>query len=202
MIPQRCLRIGGERIQHTRFIEGDEMGDIRVGLIGVDTSHTVAFTEIFHDPHHKHHVPGVKVVACYPTTSSDIPKSANRAVGFQKRLIDDHGVDMVDSAAALADQVDAVMIASVDGRRHLKEFEQVAEAGKPVFIDKPFTAGLADAKKIAELVMKLVSGESVARTDNYMMPDPVAGQSIAPPPRRTTTSPRPGSGAERPRRPN
>lgn len=130
------------------------MSDIRVGMIGCDTSHVVAFTEIFHNPHHAHHVPGVKVVACWPTFSEDVESSIKRVDGFRKRLADDYGVEMVDGAAALLERVDAVMIESVDGRRHLKEFEAIASAGKPVFIDKPFTASLADAKKIAALAEK------------------------------------------------
>ncbi len=127
------------------------MSAIRVGLIGCDTSHVIAFTEIFHNPHHAHHVPGVKVVACQPTLSEDIPRSAERGLIFKKRLVDEYGVTMVDSADALVELTDAVMIASVDGRRHLKEYASVVKAGQPVFIDKPFTANLHDAKKIAAL---------------------------------------------------
>jgi hypothetical protein len=127
------------------------VSDVRVGLIGCDTSHVGAFTEIFHNPHHAHHVPGVKVVVCWPTFSPDIRSSAERVRKFKNALVKNYGVEMVDGAEALLERVDAVMIESVDGRRHLKEFEAVAPAGKPVFIDKPFTASLADAKKIAAL---------------------------------------------------
>jgi len=47
--------------------------------------------------------------------------------------------------------VDAVMIESVDGRPHLRQVRPAFKAGKLVFIDKPFTAGLTDAREIVRL---------------------------------------------------
>ncbi|MCK5844700.1 MAG: hypothetical protein KAG97_08345, partial [Victivallales bacterium] len=47
--------------------------------------------------------------------------------------------------------VDAFLLESVDGRQHLEQFAVLAELGKPVFIDKPFTCSFADAKAIADL---------------------------------------------------
>ena len=94
----------------------------------------------------------MRVVACYPSFSPDIENSVSRVEGFKKRLTEQWGVKMVDSIDALLDQVEVVLIESVDGRRHLPELREVAAAGKPAYIDKPFTASLADAKEIVRLV--------------------------------------------------
>ena len=124
---------------------------IRVGIIGYDTSHSPAFAEVLNNTGHPFHVPGARVVAGYPSYSDDIEFSRSRVEGFSEQMaaLD---VPVVDSIAALLEQVDAVLLESVDGRRHLPEVEPVLRAGKPVFVDKPFTASYADALAIARLV--------------------------------------------------
>jgi predicted dehydrogenase len=60
-------------------------------------------------------------------------------------------VKIVDSPEAVAEQADLVLIESVDGRVHRKQFEQIARFKKPTFIDKPMTTSLADAQAIFRL---------------------------------------------------
>ncbi len=125
---------------------------IRVGMIGCDTSHCGKFTEILHGEKARGDGPGVRVVACYPSFSKDIKSSADRVEGFKKQLAEKWGVKLTASIEEMLDQVDAVLLESVDGRRHLKELRPVAAAGKPVYIDKPFAASLADAKAMVKLI--------------------------------------------------
>ncbi len=124
---------------------------IKVGIIGLDTSHAPAFTRILNDPADKNHVPGAKVVAAYPGGSRDIPNSWDRLPGFTAELKDKYGVEIVDSIPALLAKVDVVLLESVDGRPHLEQVKPVFAAGKRVFIDKPLSASWADAKEIARL---------------------------------------------------
>lgn len=124
---------------------------IKVGIIGCDTSHCPAFTRILNDPSNPNHVPGAKVVAVYPGGSPDLPSSANRVDGYTAELRDKWGAEVVDSIPALCAKVDAVLLESVDGRVHLEQVKPVFEAGKRVFIDKPLAATLADAREIARL---------------------------------------------------
>src|SRR5690606_35005962 len=49
---------------------------LRVGLIGLDTSHVVAFTRLLNDPAHPDHVPGARVVAAFKGGSPDVEASA------------------------------------------------------------------------------------------------------------------------------
>jgi len=122
--------------------------DLRIGIIGCDTSHATAFTELLNNPQAKDHVPGGKVVAAYKGGSPDIAASASRVDGFARTLQDKYGVKMYESIEELCAQVDAVLLESVDGRAHRKQVEPVLKARKPVFIDKPMAASLTDVIEI------------------------------------------------------
>lgn len=126
--------------------------EIRVGMIGCDTSHCGAFTGMFNDPQAKGHTPGFQVVACYPSFSPDLESSASRVDGYKKMLSEKYGVKMTRSIEEMLEQVDVVLLESVDGRRHLQELKPVAKAGKPVYIDKPFAASVADAREMVKLI--------------------------------------------------
>ncbi len=115
---------------------------LRAGIVGCDTSHAIAFTKLINDPQATGARAEVEVVAAFPGGSPDLPSSADRVEGYVKELRE-MGVEIVDSIPALAEKCDVILLESVDGRPHLKQFEQLA-VGKPVFIDKPAAANLAD----------------------------------------------------------
>ncbi len=124
---------------------------IRIGIIGLDTSHVVAFTRQFNDTENPKHVAGGRVVAAYKGGSPDIPSSADRIDGFTETLVNDFGVQLYDNISTLCENVDAVLLESVDGRKHLEQVRPVFEAGLPVFIDKPVAGSLEDAVTIYRL---------------------------------------------------
>ena len=119
--------------------------EIRIGLIGLDTSHVVAFTKILNDPKATGPLAHAKVTAAFRGGSLDIPSSANRLDKFTETLTKAYGVKIYATIAELCKNVDAVMIESVDGRPHLRQAIPVIDAGLPVFIDKPMAGTLADA---------------------------------------------------------
>lgn len=45
--------------------------EIKIGIIGLDTSHVAAFTELLFVKEHPYHVAGAAVVAAYPGGSAD-----------------------------------------------------------------------------------------------------------------------------------
>ncbi len=124
---------------------------LRAGIIGLDTSHVTAFTQLLNNPQPRPELAGVRVVAGYPGGSPDIPSSRDRIAGFTKELHDKYGVEIVDSIDDLLKKVDVVLLESVDGRPHLAQARAVFQARKPVFIDKPVAGTLADAIAIFEL---------------------------------------------------
>ncbi len=131
-----------------RAVDAKEPGNpIRVGIIGVDTSHAVAFTSLLKDPKAPKELAGMKIVAAYPVCSPDIPASQEK-VGEYTEKLRSMGVEIVGSTDELFQRVDAVLVESVDGRPHLAQARAAILAGKPVFVDKPMSASLADAMQI------------------------------------------------------
>ncbi len=125
--------------------------DLRIGLIGLDTSHVIAFTQSLNDPKSPNHVPGGKVVAAFKGGSPDIESSATRVEGYTTQLKEKFGVKIYDSIEEMTNHVDAIMLESLDGRPHLAQFRRTLGAKKPVFIDKPFAGTLRDGLEIARL---------------------------------------------------
>jgi predicted dehydrogenase len=125
--------------------------DIRIGIIGLDTSHVTAFTALINDNAAKEHVAGGKVVAAFKGGSPDIEASASRVEGYTKQLQEKFGVEIVPTIEELCTKVDAVLIESVDGRPHLEQARPVIKARKPMFIDKPVAGSLRDAIEIFRL---------------------------------------------------
>lgn len=122
---------------------------LKLGMIGLDTSHAPEFAALLNDPAHPAYVPGGKVTAAYPgIPSSDLEASYDRVERFTEELRNRFGVPILDSAEAIAKQCDAIMILSVDGRVHLELFKKIAPFGKPVFIDKPFAVSSRDAEEM------------------------------------------------------
>jgi len=141
---------------------------LRAGIIGLDTSHVVAFTKVFNaekpteqpgvqkylkivgDPRAADDLNYVRVVAAFPGGSPDIPSSADRVAGFTEQ-IQKMGAEIVGSIPELLAKVDVVLLESVDGRPHLEQARPVIKAGKRLFIDKPMAASLTDALEIFRL---------------------------------------------------
>jgi hypothetical protein len=123
---------------------------LRAGIIGLDTSHAVAFTDLLNAASPAPQYAGVRVVAAFPGGSQDIPDSRDRVEGFTTK-VRGLGVEIVDSIETLLSKCDVVLLESVDGRPHLEQVIPVLKAKKPVFIDKPVAGSLADAVEIYRL---------------------------------------------------
>jgi hypothetical protein len=121
--------------------------EIKVGMVGLDTSHCEVFAKMLHDQEFEYHLPGVRIVGAYPGGSAQFSKSRERVQGYTDTLHKVYGVKLYNSLATLVDAVDAIFLESVDGRQHPEQFDQLA-VGKPVFIDKPFAVSAADARTI------------------------------------------------------
>ena len=116
----------------------------RIGIIGLDTSHSIAFTKVLNAENLNPAYDGYKIVAAYPYGSKDIESSTKRIPGYiedVKKL----GVEITGSIKELLSKVDVVLLETNDGRLHLEQALEVLKAGKKMFIDKPVAASLSDA---------------------------------------------------------
>src|SRR5712692_7353240 len=125
--------------------------DLRVGIIGTDTSHVQQFTRMLNDASAADHVAGARVVAAYKGGSPDVESSRTRVEKFAAELGSKWGVEIAPDIPTLCSKVDAVLLESVDGRVHLAQARPVIAARKPMFIDKPMASTLEDAREIARL---------------------------------------------------
>lgn len=117
--------------------------ELKIGIIGLDTSHAVAFTKTFNAAEPVAEVRGMRVVAAFPMGSPDIESSTSRRAGITAE-VERQGVEIVDSIDALLPKVDAVLLETNDGRPHLAQVRPVLAARKPVFVDKPVAGSLAE----------------------------------------------------------
>lgn len=126
---------------------------MKIGMVGLDTSHCVAFTRILNDESYQYHIPGARVIGAYPGGSELFSLSRDRVAGFTAELRDTYGVSLYERIGDLVADVEAIFLESVDGRQHWPQFQQMA-VGKPVFIDKPFAVSTADARAIIKLAQE------------------------------------------------
>lgn len=128
--------------------------ELSIGMVGLDSSHCVKFTELLHCRDHPCHVDGGRVVCAFPGGTEDWDLSASRVGKFTEQMRDEFGVEIVETPEEVAQRSDVVMVTSVDGGVHREQFERVAGLGKPVFIDKPLALTGEDAHAIATLAGK------------------------------------------------
>jgi predicted dehydrogenase len=122
---------------------------VRVGMIGLDTSHSLAFTRVMNASEDEP-LKSCQVIAAYPHGSPDIESSVSRIPKYTAEMRK-MGVEIVDDIPTLLTKVDAVLLETNDGRPHLEQVAPVLKAGKPCFIDKPIAGSLADCLAIFKL---------------------------------------------------
>ena len=118
---------------------------VPVGLIGMDTSHSVAFTKYINSKDN-----GFQVTTAFTTVSKDIPSSYERVDTFTNQLRE-QGVKIVDSIDQVLEESKCILLETNDGRLHLEQAKMVIESEKRVFIDKPVAASFEDVSSIYKL---------------------------------------------------
>jgi len=124
------------------------MDPLKIAIIGLDTSHSVALPRLMQDPEEKDRVQGLRAVTClrFPT-----PFQSEKGQDERQAYLESIGVKVTrDFDEAVAD-CDAVMLEINDPAPHLEYFEKCAGLGKPVFLDKPFADTLEKTVRILDI---------------------------------------------------
>ncbi len=121
--------------------------DKMVAMIGLDTSHTVEFTKLMQHPEHKV-VDGMRVAKAlrFPSVFQSEEGQDSRQAELEAM-----GVTMAATIEDAVDGVDAIFLEINDPALHLPYFEKIVGLGKPVFIDKPLAASVAEGRRIQKL---------------------------------------------------
>ncbi|WP_342600249.1 Gfo/Idh/MocA family oxidoreductase [Psychrobacillus sp. FSL H8-0483] len=169
---------------------------MKIGLIGLDTSHSEIFTRLLNDSEDSYHVTGAEITHAIPTYSEDLPISRERFTNYYEIVTNKYGVIPVEDVEELMAAVDAVIIGTVDGRNHLDWFKKIVSYSKPIFIDKPVVMSSREMQELIRLssehntpVMSSSSlrySESVASVANN--PDIQSGYFFGPTPRQEQIS--------------
>lgn len=125
----------------------EKVAPIRIGIIGLDTSHSPAFTKLFNAESPKPELAGFRVVAAYPHGSRTIKSSYDRIPGYIEQ-VKELGVEICESIESLLTKVDVVLLETNDGNPRLEQSRKVIQARKPFFIDKPVAASFRDTQLI------------------------------------------------------
>lgn len=118
----------------------------RIGIIGLDTSHSTAFSKLLNTINTDEYK-GYKVTAAYPYGSRTIESSYERIPKYIEE-VKGYGVEIVDSIKTLLKKADVILLETNDGRLHLEQALPVFKSKKRIFIDKPVAASLTDAISI------------------------------------------------------
>lgn len=119
----------------------------RVGIIGTENSHALAFARQMNLPDPatgEKAYPDVQVVGVYgPDTAS------------AEQIVQEAGVSFIaNDPAEFLGKVDAMMITCRKGSLHAQYAMPFIRAGLPLFIDKPFTIDVAQAQELVEAAKK------------------------------------------------
>jgi len=131
------------------------MGEVKVGIIGLDTSHTIEFTRRAQAPDcpEDHKVEGIKIINCMR-----FPSSYNSEEDQDKRQtqMEQWGVKVTKNIDEALEGVDAIMMEINNPALHLKYFTQMLDKvkGRPVFMDKPIADTFKNAKEIVDTIKK------------------------------------------------
>jgi predicted dehydrogenase len=117
---------------------------IRIGILGTDNSHSIAFSRLFNVKGEEHHIPGAKVVAIFGPDAA-----RNKEVAEQGEV-----PTIVKRPTDMLGMIDAAIVDFRHGGLHYKYAEPFIAAGLPTFIDKPFAVSVAHAKKMVDLAKR------------------------------------------------
>ncbi len=123
--------------------------ELRLGIIGTDSTHALEFTRILDDAGAIDHVPGARVVAAFRGGNPSIALSRDRIEAISAELQQRWKIPLVIRISDLCPKVDGLLLLSVNAGSRRREFEQAAACGKPIFVDKPLAASLPAAESLA-----------------------------------------------------
>jgi predicted dehydrogenase len=115
---------------------------IRIGIVGSDNSHAIAFSQLMNTPKSEHDPrwSDARVVALYgtdPARNAEVAEKGNIP-------------HLAGSVEELLDRVDAAMVVWRHGDLHREAALPFLRAGKPVFVDKPFAIKLEDCQAMLD----------------------------------------------------
>lgn len=142
----------------------------RIGFIGTESSHVEHFIRILNVERRHPGIIGAALVGGRTKRNCELAAAGGINV-------------VVEEPADLIGKVDAAIVSSRDGARHLEQARPILQAGLPVFVDKPLAASVTDAASLLRAASEhgalLVSCSAlrfVPEVTDLATPDPARGR--------------------------
>ncbi|MFH1378478.1 MAG: Gfo/Idh/MocA family oxidoreductase [Planctomycetota bacterium] len=129
------------------------MADFKLAAIGLDTSHTVAFTTLLQGDKtpEDQKITGLKVIHAMRFPSAF---QAEEGQNQRQAQLEAMGVKMATTFKDAIQGVDGILLELNDPATHLEWAEKAIETKLPIFLDKPLASSLDEGKRIIELAKK------------------------------------------------
>lgn len=124
---------------------------MKIGAIGVDSSHLPEFTRRINEMNDKGETP-CRVTSFWTDGKHDWPNPDDVASWIKTAT--ELGATQADALDAMLDEVDGIMVLAVAGTRHLELARAALERGMPTYVDKPLTCDLAEARELHALAQR------------------------------------------------
>lgn len=123
---------------------------IKVGIVGLDTSHSVEFVKRMQAPDcpADQRVTGMMATACM---RFETPFQNRTGLDTRQKQLESWGVRVTTSFDEAVAGCDAIMLEINDASYHLEYFRKCLSLGKPVFLDKPLADTIKNVWEIVNL---------------------------------------------------
>ena len=127
--------------------------DLKVTIIGLDTSHAVEFPRRLQAPDwpEEQRVQGMRVEKCLRFLT---PFTDEKVLAGRQELLESWGVRVTEDFDEAVAGADALILSINDATYHLEYFKRSVEVGVPIFLDKPMADSVESAQKIVEVADK------------------------------------------------
>ena len=134
-------------------MEEDMPKEIKVAIIGLDTSHSIEFPKRMQAPDcpADQKVAGMKAVSCL---RFETPFQNKEGLDKRQKQLESWGVKVTLDFKEAVKGVDAIMIEINDPAFHLEYFKKCAGLGNPIFLDKPLADNFKNGKEITDIIQK------------------------------------------------
>ena len=185
--PPRAARRGGTAAGCADVAERIDVG-LLVGIIGLDTSHSVEFPRRMQAPDCpvELRVDGMRARTCLRFAT---PFTTQEILDRRQAELESWGVKVTEDPEETIAGCDALMLEINDPALHLPYFQKCAHAGLPVFIDKPLADSAANGRQIVDVARRagvpIFSASSLRFTGALKeacaaIPNPVAASTYGP----------------------
>lgn len=145
--------------------------EIKVAIIGLDTSHSTEFPLRMQAPDcpAETRVEGIRAVTCLRFKT---PFIDDENLDERQQQLEAWGVKVTDNFDEAVANCDAIMLEINDPAYHLEYFKKCVDLNKPIFLDKPFADTYENAKIIYDLIkeknIKVISASSLRYSRNLL----------------------------------